>query len=267
MPIVNARMYSVTADGKADWQRVLRWALGRAELDWPIVDHDAPAPLAALWARADLGAVLMCGLPVARHRPERTLVVAPLPGGARYAGRPVYCTDIVVAADAPHPTIEETFGGVVGFTVADSMSGAVALREFLLPLRAARGRRLYRGAVGQLLNAQGVVAALAAGRIDVGPLDSYSHDLLRAYAPALAARVRTIASTAMRPIPPFVASAAIDAASLARLRGALLAASSASELAAPMARLQLAGFAAPDAADYDALVPIADASDLSFEDL
>ncbi len=46
MPIVNARMYSVTAECKADWQRVLRWALQRADLDWEIVDFDAPAPLA-----------------------------------------------------------------------------------------------------------------------------------------------------------------------------------------------------------------------------
>ena len=267
MPIVNARMYSVTAECKADWHRVLGWALARADLDWPIVDHDAPAPLAALWARDDLGAVLMCGLPFARREPRPTLVAAPVPSGARYAGRPVYCTDIVVAADAPHRTIEDTFGGVVGFTVADSMSGAVALRDFLLPLRQARGQRLYRGAVGQLLNAQGVVAALVAGRIDVGPLDSHSHDLLRAYQPALAARVRMVASTAMRPIPPFVASAAVAAAPLARLRQALLAASATSELAEPMARLQLAGFATPDGGDYDALPEIADACDLSFEDL
>ena len=55
MPIVNARMYSVTAECKADWQRVFAWALLRADLDWPIVDHDAPAPLAQLWARDDLG--------------------------------------------------------------------------------------------------------------------------------------------------------------------------------------------------------------------
>jgi hypothetical protein len=46
MPIVNARMYSVTTECKADWHRVLGWALQRADLEWEIVDHDAPAPLA-----------------------------------------------------------------------------------------------------------------------------------------------------------------------------------------------------------------------------
>ena len=267
MPIVNARMYSVTTECKADWHRVLGWALQRADLEWEIVDHDAPAPLAQLWARGDLGAAMMCGLPGSKRKPRPTLVAAPLPSPPRYGGRPVYCTDIVVAADSLHAAIEDTFGGVVGYTVADSMSGAVALRQHLLPLRGKRATRLYAATVGGLVNARGVIDALAAGRIDVGPLDSYSHDLLKHYHPVLAARVRTIESTPMRPIPPLVATAAIGADALARLRDALLAARDASELVEPMARLQLAGFAVPDPSAYDAIAAVADASALALEDL
>jgi ABC-type phosphate/phosphonate transport system substrate-binding protein len=267
MPVVNARMYSVTAEAKADWHRVLGWALQRADLDWEIVDFDAPAPLAQLWARDDLGAAMMCGLPFAKREPRPTLVAAPLPSPPRYGGKPVYCTDIVVAVDSLHASIEDTFGGVVGYTLADSMSGAVALREHLLPLRAKREARLFGVAVGGLVNARGVIDALADGRIDVGPLDSYSHDLLKHYHPVLAARVRTIASTPMRPIPPLVATAAIGADALARLRDALLGTPHASELAAAMARLQLAGFAVPDPSDYDVLRAVAGASDMAFEDL
>lgn len=267
MPIVNARMYSVTTECKADWHRVLGWALQRADLEWEIVDHDAPAPLAQLWARGDLGAAMMCGLPFSKRKPRPTLVAAPLPSPPRYGGRPVYCTDIVVAADSLHAAIEDTFGGVVGYTLADSMSGAVALRQHLMPLRGKRATRLYAATVGGLVNARGVIDALAAGRIDVGPLDSYSHDLLKHYHPVLAARVRTIASTPMRPIPPLVATAAIGADALARLRDALLATRDASELVEPMARLQLAGFAVPDPSAYDAIAAVADASALALEDL
>jgi ABC-type phosphate/phosphonate transport system substrate-binding protein len=267
MPIVNARMYSVTTECKADWQRLLGWALQRADLDWPIVDFDAPAPLAQLWARDDLGAAMMCGLPLATRTPRPTLIAAPLPSPPRYGARPAYCTDIVVAAGSPHRAIEDTFGGVVGYTVADSLSGAVAFREHLLPLRAKRGTRLYRGAVGHLLNARGVVDAIVAGRIDVGPLDGYSHDLLKRYDPALVARVRTIASTPMRPIPPLVATAPVAADALARLRSALAATPRASELAATMARLQLAGFAMVEAASYDALGALAARESIPFEDL
>ena len=267
MPVVNARMYSVGAECKADWQRVLRWALDRADLGWPIVDHDAPAPLARLWARDDLGAALMCGLPFALRAPRPTLIAAPLPSAPRYGGRAVYCTDIVAAADSPHRTLEDSFGGVVGYTVADSLSGAVALLEHLRPWRTVRGARLYRGAVGGLLNARGVIEALADGRIDVGPLDSYSHDLLKHYEPVLAARVRTIASTRLRPIPPFVATAAIAPDALARLREALLGTARAGALADAMSRLQLAGFAVPAPADYDGLAALAREPDLSFEEL
>ena len=267
MPVVNARMYSVTAECKADWHRLLAWALQRADLDWPIVDHDAPAPLAALWSRDDLGLALMCGLPFSRRAPRPTLVAAPIPSPPRYGGRPVYCTDIVVAAGSPHRSLEDTFGGIVGTTLADSMSGAVALRDHLVPLRAARGARLYRGAVGGLVNAQGVNDALAAGRIDVGPLDSYSHDLLRRYDPARAAQVRTVASTALRPIPSFVATASLAPDAIARLRDMLLDAHRARPVAETMARLQLAGFAVPDPADHDILPAIAARSTLPFEDL
>ena len=33
------------------WKALLAWVLSRAELDWPVVDHDPPATLAALRAR------------------------------------------------------------------------------------------------------------------------------------------------------------------------------------------------------------------------
>lgn len=267
MPVVNARMYSVTAGCKADWKQVLGWALGEAGLDWTLVDHDAPAPLATLWARADLGAVLMCGLPFALRERRPTLVAAPLPRPPRYGGRPVYCTDIVVAAASPHRALADTFGGIVGYTLADSMSGAVALREHLLPLRADHGGRLYRGAVGQLVNARGVIEALVDSRIDVGPLDGYAHDLLKRDDPAFAAQVRSVASTRMWPIPPLVATAPIAPAELARLRAALRATADAAALRDAMARLLLDGFAVPDPADYDVLAQTGRRATIAFEDL
>ncbi|MBT2323545.1 PhnD/SsuA/transferrin family substrate-binding protein [Variovorax paradoxus] len=257
MPVANARMYSATASARADWKALLAWALARAGLDWKVIDYDAPAPLSALWARDDLGLAMMCGLPFSQRAPRPTLVAAPIPSPARYAGRPVYFTDIVVRADSKHQRLEDTFGGVVGYTLADSMSGGVALRNHLAPYRAAHGSRLYREAVGNLVHARGVIEALAAGRIDVGPLDSYYHDLLRGSEPALAEQVRVVASTEAMPIPPLVATAALSPDELARLRDALRDAADAPELEAVAERLLLAGFAVPDPADYEVLAAIA----------
>jgi len=265
--IANARMYSATASVRADWKTLLAWVLARAELGWEVIDYDAPAPLSALWARHDLGLAMMCGLPFSQRAPRPTLVAAPVPSPARYGGRPVYFTDIVVRADAPHQRLEDSFGGVVGYTLADSMSGGVALAKHLAPYRQARGARLYRGAVGNLIHARGVIEALAAGTIDVGPLDSYYHDLLRHNEPDFARQVRTIASTEARPIPPLVATAALKPDELARLREALQASAKAPELRAMTERLLLAGFAVPDPADYDVLAQIARSDLPTFEEL
>ena len=265
MPVVNARMYSVTPGTAAAWREVLAWVLLQADLDWPFVEHTAP--IARLWARDDLGLALMCGLPFAQRDARPTLVAAPVPSPARYANRPVYMTDFVVAAPSSHRTLADTFGGVVGYTLADSMSGGVAPLHHLAALRTPERPRLFRAAVGDLVHARGVIDALVAGRIDVGPLDGYSHDLLRANDPAFAAQVRTVATTAPLPIPPLVATASLATEELGRLREALLAAHEAEVLRAPMARLLLARFAVPDPADYAPLAAMAHADLPRHEDL
>lgn len=267
MPVANARMYSVTPSCGDDWKRVLGWAVERAGLDWPFVDHDAPAPLARLWSRDDLGAAMMCGLPFAQRRPAATLIAAPRPSPSRYEGRAQYFTDLVVATGSRYRSLEDTFGGTVGYTLADSMSGGVAMRKHLERYRTAQRARLYRASVGNLVHARGVIEALMDGRIDVGPLDSYSHDLLRRNDADLAAQVRTVESTRGWPIPPIVATADLPGAALARLRDSLRATERESVLAAPMARLLLAGFAFPDPAEYDVLLPAARDTSTSFESL
>lgn len=249
--IINARMYSATPAAKLAWKAILCWATGRARLSWQFYDYDAPAPLAILWARPDLGCAMMCGLPYSKRRPRPTLVAAPVPSPERYAGKPIYFTDIAVRSDAPFARLEDTFGSVVGYTLRDSMSGYVALRSYLLPYRRAYSRPLYREAVGGLVNARRVIEALASGRIDVGPLDSYYFDILKAGEPDFAAKVRIIASTNAAPVPLFVATAPISAADLAALRAALDAAGSAPELAGYRATLLLDRFAVPVESSYD----------------
>lgn len=241
-------MYSATPQVKQAWKTLLAWVLARAGLPWELLDYDAPAPLSALWARDDLGLAMMCGLPYSQRAPRPMLIAAPLPSPERYGGRPVYFTDLVVRADSAARTLEDTFGGVVGYTLEDSMSGYVALRRHLLPYRGSG--RLFREAKGGFVNARQVIEALDEGRIDLGPLDSYYHDLLRKNDPAFASRVRTVASTAPAPIPPLVATARLDGAAVAALRAALREAQDAPELAPMRDALLLLGFAFPAPSDY-----------------
>jgi ABC-type phosphate/phosphonate transport system substrate-binding protein len=242
--IVNARMYSATPQAKAAWKKLLGWAIRRAGLDWELLDYDAPAPLSELWARRDLGGVMMCGLPYSQRAPRPTLVAAPVPSPARYGGKPVYFTDIAVRADSHYTRLEDTFGGVVGYTLEDSMSGYVALRRHLLPFRKKEIPVLYRAAVGGLVNARQVIQALEERKIDVGPLDSYYYDIIRRTEPQFAAKVRVVATTAPAPIPPLVSTGDES------LREALLAAGEAPELSAERGMLLLKNFVVPDKADY-----------------
>ncbi|WP_034374581.1 phosphate/phosphite/phosphonate ABC transporter substrate-binding protein [Comamonas testosteroni] len=265
--IANARMYSVGEQAAADWKQLMAWVLKQAQLEWDVIDYPAPAPLSELWARSDLGLVMMCGLPFSMHDHRPEIIAAPVPVADRYGRRPVYFTDIVIRADSQWQTLEDSFGGILGFTLEDSMSGGVALRHHLAPLRAQRGSRLYRKAEGGLVNARGVIDALIAGRIDVGPLDSYYHELLQSYEPDYASQVRTIATTQAFPIPPLIATAELNPEQLKRLQAALSSTASAPEVAGLMKRLLITGFTVPLASDYDSLATLARQPLPHFEDI
>jgi ABC-type phosphate/phosphonate transport system substrate-binding protein len=247
-------MYSVNAATKAAWQQVLRWCLARAGLDWPVIDHDPPASISELWARDDMGVMQMCGLPYAvRHRVPR-LIAAPVPSPARYGDRAEYFSDLAVRADAPYQRIEDTFGRRIGWTLPDSQSGYFALRHHLLALHAAHGtpgRPLYGEVVPRLVNPRGVIQALREGRIDVGPLDSFSHDLIRHTEPDIARSIRVIATTSPTAMPPFVCTdVSASEGDLQRLRAAFLAVHEEPSLADARATILLQRFVAMAPADY-----------------
>ena len=259
--IVNARMYSVAPAAKAAWRDLLTWVLERADVRMEFVDQEPPATLADLWSRNDLGAAMMCGLPYAHRKPRPILLAAPVPSPQRYADRAVYFTDVAVRADSPFIKLEDTFGHVVGYTLTDSMSGCVALRRHLLAFRKSGDQPLYRKVVGGLVNARGIIQALIEGRIDVGPLDSYVHDLIRQNDPAFAANVRIVAVTEAVPMPPLIATAALDLDTVGRLRSAFAAVEKAEELAQVRQTLLLRRFAVPEPSSYDVFHPILESAE------
>ena len=248
--LVNARMYAVTRECKAAWRGVLDWVLKNGVgVPFRHEDHDPPKLLSELWSRDDLSCVMMCGLPFSLRTPQATILAAPVPSVPRYGGKAVYWSDIAVRADSPLQSLEDTLGKRAGYTLKDSQSGYFAFRHHLLrgfPSQAYPYSRI----TGNLLNPRGVIQALAEGRIDVGPLDSYVHDLLKASDPAFAAQVRTIDTTDPTPMPPFVATAALDDATLTRIRNAFLAVHEEPSLDAARATLLLDRFVVPDPEVY-----------------
>ena len=105
-----------------------------------------------------------------------------------------------------------------------SQSGFNAFRHHLLGYRTAQRPALYAEMVGNLVTARNILDGVRAGRIDVGPLDAYWHLLIARHAPELTADIRVLSSTALAPMPAFVAAAGAPAEMVARLRAALLAA-------------------------------------------
>ena len=188
--IANARMYAVTPAVREAWRALFGWVARHAGVPLTYIDHPAPAPLEELWSRGDLAATFMCGLPFAALRP--LLVAAPVPSPPRYGGRPVYCTDFVVRADSSIERLSDAFGRRIGWTVAHSQSGFNAVRHHLLRYRHDQSERLFAESIGPLVTPWRVIEAVIDGAIDVGPLDSYVHDLLRHHDPATASKLRTV---------------------------------------------------------------------------
>ncbi len=247
--IANARMYSVTPAAKAAWALLFSWVLARSRVDAALIAHDPPNVLSDLWARDDLAAVMMCGLPLSRRATPPVILAQPLPSLPRYGGRAVYCTDIVVGANSPFKTLEDTFGRRAGYTLKDSQSGYYAFRHHLL-IQHPGSPQPYASVTGGLVNARGIIQAIAENRIDVGPLDGYVHDLIRHTESEYAAQVRIVASTDPTPMPPVIATAALREDEVQRLRAAFKASATAPELAAARAGLLLADFAVPDPAVF-----------------
>jgi ABC-type phosphate/phosphonate transport system substrate-binding protein len=135
-------------------------------------------------------------------------------------GRPVYRSDLIVRADAPFQTLEDTFGHRAAWTVRHSHSGFNAFRHHLLRYRSAVRSRLYREMVPDLVTARAILDGVRDGRFEVGPLDAYWHWLIAQHAPELTAGIRVLESTDVAPMPAFVASTAIPDDAIARLRAA-----------------------------------------------
>ncbi len=246
--IACSRMYNVAPVVTAAWDRLFGWLQERTGVELEVIYHAFPTPIEELWAMPGLGCVLMCGYPYARSEPRPQLLAAPIPSFDHYEGKPVYFSYLLVGEDSQFETIEDTFGGRISWTIENSQSGFNAVRSFLLPYRTAECPQLYRKSIGPIGTFSVGIEGIRKGEIDVVPVDSFSYDLMREYAPGDIAGTRIIATTPAAPMPPLVAGHDADPEVVARLRAALIEAHTAPELAGALAVIKIARFesVAPD---------------------
>jgi ABC-type phosphate/phosphonate transport system substrate-binding protein len=253
--IANARMYAVGTQAAELWRALLSAVTAQGGLNVEVIEHAPPAAIDDLWRRTDMAAVFMCGLPFSRADPKPTLIAAPVPSPAEFAGRPEYWSELVVRRDSRFHDLESTLGGTLCLTAPNSQSGYAAALQHLMAFDVARyakgGARspLYREIAAPAITPLGAVTAVVAGTADVAPIDAYAYRLLQKHRGDLTSKLRTVARTAHTPIPPLVAS--IEGATA--LRAAFTAAHRDPALKILMAGLELSHFVTPDPRDYDAL--------------
>ncbi|WP_416051994.1 phosphate/phosphite/phosphonate ABC transporter substrate-binding protein [Cupriavidus basilensis] len=259
--IANARMYAVAAPVAQAWRALFAHVGERAGVAWTYVEHAAPAPVSALWARPDCGCVFMCGFPFVSAGSRHRLLAAPVPSLPRYGDRPEYFTEFIVRDDAAFATLEPAFGGRLACMLPESNSGFNAPRHYLMAKAAAGAATLFRPTAAPTPTPRQVIDAVIGGDAEVGVVDSYVLDLLRMHVPELMAKVRSVAVTPASPIPPLVAAPQAGDAAVARVRAVLLDLHRDPACAGWLAQLRLARFACVTAQDYDVLARYASEAD------
>jgi ABC-type phosphate/phosphonate transport system substrate-binding protein len=218
--IANARMYAVVPEAEVAWQGLISEVAAEAGVELDYRPYPAPQPLEHLWRRSDLGAVQMCGYPIALGVSDVVPLAAPIPAAGWADHRAVYRSDLIVRADAPYRTLADTFGGTAGWTVEHSHSGFNAFRHHLLTYRTPARPNLFGRIVGNLVTARRIIDAVLDGSIDVGPLDAYWHMLIARYRPEITAGIRVLEATDVAPMPAFVAAPGAPSQTIDRLRDA-----------------------------------------------
>jgi phosphonate transport system substrate-binding protein len=164
--------------------------------------------------QADLGVI--CGLPyvwlAARRPPPVEPLAAPVLAGDRYAGRPVYYSDVIVRRDSPISCLEELRGHSWAYNEPASHSGHTVTLYSLVRMGAEPG---FFGQVVEAGFHQRAIRLVAGGAVDAAAIDSQVLAIEFRDHPELADRLRVVDTFGPSTIQPVVAASRLPG----RLRG------------------------------------------------
>jgi phosphonate transport system substrate-binding protein len=175
---------------------------------------------------ADLDhACFVCSIPylllASAGRIRMEVIAAPVLRGRRYAGRPIYFSDVIVRADRPWRALEELEGRRWAFNEPYSHSG------FMVALHALAGLGASGGFIGEAVEAgfhDDAIQLVVDGLADWAAIDSQVLDLAFRRDRRLRRELRVIAALGPSTIQPVVASERrLTAGQRAEVRDALLA--------------------------------------------
>ena len=157
---------------------------------------------------ADLGVI--CGLPYVwladRHPSPVEPLAAPVLSGARYGGRPIYYSDVIVRHDSPISCLEELRGHSWAYNEPASHSGHTVTLYSLVAMGARPG---FLGPVVEAGFHQRAIRLVAGGAVDAAAIDSQVLAIELRDHPRLADGLRAIGSFGPSTIQPVVASSGL----------------------------------------------------------
>jgi phosphonate transport system substrate-binding protein len=201
---------------------------------------------------AGVDVAFVCGLPYVelarRGTPAVEPLAAPVLRGRRYGGRPVYFSDVVVRRDSPWRSFADLRGRSWAYNECHSQSG-YGITRYHLARRGHRGG--YFGRVVESGWHERSIRMVCSGEVDASAIDSHVLAVALRDDPALARRLRVVASLGPSTIQPVVAARRLPGRLRADLRGALLAMGRDRGARAHLARALVGGFAPVTDATYD----------------
>jgi phosphonate transport system substrate-binding protein len=156
---------------------------------------------------ADVDVGFLCSPPYIRLRalpgdPVEVLA-APVLQGSRFAGTPVYFSDVIVRRDSRFRSFADLRGGSWAYNETDSYSGYWAVRRHLAEMNEEGG---FFGLVVEAGFHRRAIRLVAEGRVDAAAIDCQVLELELARQPGLGARLRVIETLGPAPIQPVVAA-------------------------------------------------------------
>ncbi len=210
---------------------------------------------------ADLNDVcFVCSLPYVMYQRRgvdlAVPVAAPVLRGARYGGRPIYFSDVIVARDSPLRSFADLRGRSWAYNEPLSQSGYGITRYTLVR------RHLTDGFFGTVVEAgfhETAIRLVADGVVDASAIDSQVLAVELRDHPDLATRLRVIDALGPSTIQPVAVSKRLDAGLRARLQEVLVALHRHPATRRALARGLITRFVAVGPESYDDIRAMVDA--------
>lgn len=203
----------------------------------------------------DLGEIQilwLCGLPYVDKADlvgnDMELLAVPVPAGARYHGRPVYFSDVVVRRESSFESFIDLSGASWAYNERRSHSGFNVVRPYL----AALGQR--EGFFGNVVESGAhthSIELIMSGAVDGAAIDSTVLEWLISQRGDLADELRVIDTIGPSPIPPWVISKKLPDSFRSQIRQTLLDPHLSAPGQAVLERAQFAQFVCADDRDYE----------------